>query len=229
MPTFTNPYDVTTPADTESRTQGGSRLREHRAGHLERTIVEHDFPTASGSGSGRCLIPRGATSGRPTDNPAAPGGSLYIDTQIGNVVYWNGSAFVPLIVPPSANSLTASLVSPYTLTTAFANIGVSLTTLVAGTYVIFSYASYSTLDTNAGRGQVQLVGTNAFTTILLSRIGRTSSAPPPSDGDADAISGEPFIVNIPTVGTVLNMQAKTSNANGRQIIDAQLSIILLSP
>lgn len=90
MPTFSDPWDVATPAGTDQRSAGDDRIRELKRALKERYETEHDFPVSTGSGSGRHKFPRGNTASRPTDVVA---GSLYINTQTGNIEYYDGAAW----------------------------------------------------------------------------------------------------------------------------------------
>lgn len=102
MPTFAKAFDVTKPLVGDLLTNGDDQIRDDKAAMLERLTVEHDFPTASGAGSGRHKFPFGTTAARPTDVVA---GTVYYNTQIPAVEIWNGSAWVQISSAADATKL----------------------------------------------------------------------------------------------------------------------------
>jgi hypothetical protein len=115
--TFTNPYDVTKPLASDLASGGDDQIRSDKAALLERMLVEHDFPTAAGAGSGRHKLAFGDTASRPTDIVA---GTPYFNTETLFAEIWDGAqwvAFNPAAVflALSGGTMTGEIVFPNTL------------------------------------------------------------------------------------------------------------------
>jgi hypothetical protein len=211
MPTFVNPYDVTAPPDTETERDGALNIRTHKSAWLERVQVEHDWPTASGAGSGRHKFPIGNTAARPADNPAAPGGNIFLNTQEGNFDYWNGAVWTPLYVSNSGTAVKVLSASPnLTLTTTPQDIpGTVATSATVLNPIIIPFVDYTTNSGQLGDSQLQVflvVGTVTFGPVI---------AAAPELGQTALQSCLPYVAGVLPIGTTIKLQALvTTNSGG---------------
>lgn len=227
MPTFVQTFNTALPTDQEDRTNGANRMREHKLAVRERYQVEHDLPAASGAGSGRHKFPYGPSSARPTDNIATPGGNIFLDTTLNQIVFWNGSAWVPSVTPVSSNVVKGNSTSPLTLTTSYQDIpGASVVIPTSGVYLFLTTLTVSPTPVDPNRAQAQIIGS----IVPTQRVFDIKQFRTDVFADLYGHQGRHVLAGANGGDTVkLQGQMTTTTSATPQFVFASLLAILLSP
>lgn len=216
MSTFVKDFNTGTPLGTDSRAKGDDDIRDSKEAVRERLAVEHDFPTASGSQSGRHKFSVGNTAARPTD-PAV--GSIHLNTQTSDIDIWTGSAWATLIQTNHFYQAAAKEdTTDYTLSNLSDTILTNTTITIAqpGDYLVFTgmHCSFSSLGANQ---HVEAIGTlykNAVSQAQVWKGGYQEDALGSGFFITHGWGGATVLLTGLVAGDTVSLHAVKSNGNG---------------